>query len=177
LLLQSEVLPQRIQALVETGRRFVAVAAGDYHALALTDTGVVYGWGHGDANGHRQEQRTPQQVAALAGQRITLVYAQDVSSCAVMENGELYTWGRDGLHLGHGHARTKLTPTRVEALRRVKVAAVAISNGHTLAADTDGVVWGFGERAAIGLGDADRPPGKHVVQPTPIPNLRVRTLP
>jgi len=65
----------------------------------------------------------------------------------------------------------------VEALRRVKVAAAAICDTHTLVAGEDGVVWGFGDRAALGLGEANATPGQLVVQPTPIPNLRVRTLP
>jgi len=176
----SEVLPRRIEAQAETGLRFVAVAAGNCHALALTEEGHVYGWGDGRANGHGQEQRTPQLVTALAGARVTLVYAQSFSSCIVTEKGELYTWGRgshNSFHLGHGVAALQKMPKRVEALSGVTVAAAAVGDRHTLVAGEDGVVWGFGERAALGLGEADAPPGDSVVQPTPIPNLRVRTLP
>ena len=179
-LFTSEVLPRRIEALTETGRRFVAVAAGQDHSLALTEEGHVYGWGDGLANGHGQEQRTPQRVVALAGVRVLLVYARDSASCAVTERGELYTWGDGDLtsfNLGHMVDAPQPTPKRVEALSRVKVAGAAICETHTLAAGADGVVWGFGERTALGLGEADTPPGDFVVQPTPIPNLRVRTLP
>jgi len=186
----GEVLPRRIEALAETGRRFVAVAAGHHHTLALTEKGQVYGWGDGYANGHGQNQRTPQRVAALAGESVKLMYAQSFSSCVVTEKGELYTWGDGSLnsfHLGHGVAARQPTPKRVGALSRVKVAAAAVGDSHTLVADEDGVVWGFGQRAALGLGEADSPSGDSadedsedegcVVQPTPIPNLRVRTLP
>ena len=176
----SEVLPRRIEALAETGRRFVAVAAGKDHALALTEEGLVYGWGDGRANGHGHEQRTPQLVAALAGVRVLLVYAHACSSCAVTEKGELYAWGEgdyNSFNLGHGVAAPQLTPKRVEALSGVKVAAAAVGFRHTLVAGKNGVVWGFGERAALGLGEADAPPGYNVVQPTLIPNLRVRTVP
>jgi len=167
------VLPRRIQALAETGRRCVAVDAGDYHALALTDEGEVYGWGHGFASGHGNDLRTPQpqRLAALAGERVKLVSARGSSSCAVTENGELYTWGCSGFNLGHGVDSPQQTPKRVEALRRakVKVATAAICDTHTLVADKDGVVWGFGKRAALGLGDAVPP---WVSQPTPIPTTR-----
>ena len=177
----SEVLPRRIEALAETGRRFVAVAAGHYQALALTEEGQVYGWGHWSANGHAQDQCTPQLVTALAGVRVLLVYAQGLSSCAVTEKGELYTWGGGGRFnnrlLGHGVAAPQLTPKRVEALSCVKVAAASMSDAHTLVAGADGVVWGFGERAVLGLGVADAPPRAFVAQPTSIPNLRVRILP
>jgi len=176
----SEVLPRRIEALAETGRRFVAVAAGKFHSLVLTEEGHVYGWGLGSANGHGQDQPTPQLVTALAGIYVLLVYARDSSSCAVTEKGELYTWGFDypnSFNLGHGVAALQFTPKRVEALSGVKVAAAAIRGSHTLVAGADGVVWGCGRRTPLGLGEADAPPGDIVVQPTPIPNLLVRTLP
>ena len=186
----SEVLPRRIQTLAETGRRFVAVAAGEYHAMALTEEGHVYGWGDGIANGHGHDQHTPQLVTALAGEPVQLVYAGNISSCAVAGKGELYTWGCGfSFNLGHRVATIHPTPKRVEALSRVKVAAAAVGESHTLVAGEDGVVWGFGQRAVLGLGEADAPPGDSededsedeiwgcVLQPTPIPNLRVRTLP
>jgi len=176
----SEVLPRRIEALTDTGRRFVAVAVGDCHSLALTEEGQVYGWGQRRANGHGQNQRTPQLVTALAGIRVTLVYAKGYCSCAVTEKGEIYTWGEgflNSFNLGHGVAAPQPTPTRVEALSHVKVVAAAVGSRHTLVAGEDGVVWGFSQRAALGLGEADAPPGDFVVQPTPIPNLCVRTLP
>jgi len=186
----SEVLPRRIKALAETGRRFVAVAAGACQSLALTEEGHVYGWGRGRANGHGQEQRMPRRVTALAGVRVLLVYANECSSCAVTERGELYTWGAadtNSFHLGHMVDVPQPTPKRVEALSHVKVTAAAIGNGHTLVAGEDGVVWGFGQRNALVFREADEPPvdsedediddERCVVQPTPILNLRVRAVP
>ena len=175
--LGAEVLPRRIEALTETGRRFVAVAAGYHHSLALTEEGQVYGWGTDLANGHGQERRTPELVTALASESVSRLYAQGNSSCVVTEKGELYTWGFGGLHLGHGVTTSQLTPKRVEALGHVTVAAAAISGNHTLVADKDGGLWFFGKRSAFGLGDVAAPLAGDMVQPTPIPNLRVRTAP
>jgi len=175
----SEVLPRRIEAQAETGRQFVAFPAGQ-HSLALTEEGLFYGWGDGRTNGHGQEQRTPRQVAALADVRVSLVYAQGHSSCAATQKGRLYTWGQgysNSFNLGHGVAASQPTPKRVEALSGVQVAAAAIFGTHTLVAGEDGAVWAFGQRAVLGLGEADAPPGDNVVLPTPIPNIRVRTLP
>jgi len=175
---EDEVLPRRIKALAETGRRFVAVAAGDHHALALTEEGELYGWGDGGANGHGREERTPQRVAALIGQRVKLVYAHGSASCAVTEKGELLTWGGyiDVGHIGHRVQGTQIEPTRVDGLSGVKISAVAMGYAHTLAADADGVVWAFGTRSTLGL-DATRPdPDSLVLTPTPIPTLRVRVL-
>jgi len=173
--LESEVLPRRIEALAQTRQRFVAVAAGYCHALALTEEDELYRWGDGDANGHGREERTPQRVAALIGQRIKLVYALDSVSCAVTEKGELFTWGYSNDY-DLGHAGPLATPTRVVGLRGVEVAAVAICGTQTLAADADGVVWAFGCCSALGLFASVTVASVFVRTPTPIPALRVRVI-
>jgi len=88
---EAEVLPRRIEALAQTGRRFVAVAGCGSHALALTEEGELYGWGTARANGHGREERTPRRVAALVGQRVRLMDTGYAASCAVTEKGELFT--------------------------------------------------------------------------------------
>ena len=174
--LEAEVLPRRIAALAQTGRRFVAVAVGDWHALALAEGGDLYGWGRGDANGHGQNEPTPLQVPAFVGQRVKLVCTSAISSCAGMEEGELFTWGSGGEcgQLGHGDGERQQMPKWVEGLSRVKVASAATSYTHTLVADEDGVVWAFGDGPVFGLGDPDAAPQGRVWQPTPIPTPRVR---
>jgi len=173
---EAEVLPRRIEALTQTGRRFVAVAAGEAHALVLTEEGELYGWGHEWANGHGREERTPRRVAALIGQRVKLVNAGPAASCAVTEKGDLFTWSGDGsqYNLGHGVDTPQATPKRVEALSGARVAAVAIGRLHTLAVDEDGVVWAFGLRSVLGLDDPNPEDDAFVKTPTPIPTLRVR---
>ena len=173
---EAEVLPRRIEALALTGRRFVAVAAGSFHALALTEKGELYGWGRGRGTGHGGDDPTPQRVTALIGQPVKHVHSGSDSSCAVTEKGELYTWGDSGDgQLGHGDDSAQQTPKRVEGLDGVKVAAAAVCYTHTLVADEDGVVWAFGLRSALGLdGDPDLTSRERVWNPTLIPTLRVR---
>ena len=102
--LETEVLPRRIDGLTQTKRRFVAVAAGYHHALALTEEGELYEWGRETVDGCGRVEPTPHQVTALVGQRVKLVCAGALASCAVTEEGELYTWGYGGLGgLGHGN--------------------------------------------------------------------------
>ena len=185
--LTSVELPRRIEILAQTGRRFVAVAAGDRHVLALTEEGELYGWGHEEANGHGSGvahlgedhyERTPHRVEAFGRERVKLVDAWNVFSCAVTEKGELFTWGRTTIYknLGHGDEGPRNEPKRVEGLSGVKVAAVAIGSTHWLAADEDGVVWAFGQRSALGLGYSGPEASAFVLPPTPIPTLRVRVL-
>jgi len=175
--LEVEVLPRRIEALALTGRRLVAVAAGLFHALALTEEGELYAWGHPSPSGHGPNQTLqaiPRQVAALAGERVRHAAAGHTSSCVVTEKGELFTWGSGEFgHLGHGSATGEWMPKRVEGLRGVTVVAADISGGHTLVVDEDGGVWAVGLRKAAGLSDSDEPQGP-VLQPTQLPALRVR---
>jgi len=168
--LEAEVLPRRIEALARKGRRVVAVAAGGFHALALTGEGELYGWGDASANGHGRVKLTPRRVAALIGERVKLMDARHDASSAVTEKDELFTWSSDGSYynLGHGVDTPQATPKRVEGVGGARIAAVAIGGYHTLAADEDGVVCAFGQSLALGFDDLD------VWTPTPIPALRVR---
>jgi len=174
---ESELVPRRIEALALTRRRFVAVAAGQCHALALTEEGELYewGWAHNEARGYRRGQCTPHRVAALIGQRVKLINAQSTCSCAVTEKGELFTWGKC-YEYNLGYEGSQASPTRVAGLIGVEVAAVAIGGTHTLATDPDGVVWVCGLRSALGLGVSGPEDSTAVSTPTPIPTLRVRVL-
>jgi len=174
--LVSEVQPRRIEALAQTRRRFVAVAAGDCHAFALTEEGWLNGWGDAEANGHGREELTPKRIAALIGQRVKLVNAQGCASGAVTEKGELFTWGESSVRGNLCHRGPQGTPMRVEGLSGVEVAAVAIGRMHTLAAAADGVVWAFDQRLASGLDASGLSTSGPVPTPTPIPTLRVRVL-
>ena len=172
----AEVLPRRIEGLWQTGRRFIAVAAGYTHALALTEEGELYGWGCRVANGHGRDETTPHHVTALVGQRVKHVDAGGLKSCAVTEMGELYTWGTGASGtLGHGDEEDQLAPKRVEGLNGVKVAATAVCQSHTLMADEDGVVWAFGDRMSMDVDDPDATLlNVRCTIPAPIPSLRVR---
>jgi len=175
----AEVLPRRIEALTQTGSRFVTVAAAGRQALALAEEGDLYGWGVRISDGHGRNEPIPHLVAAFVGQRVKHVHAGAVSSCAVTETGELYTWGHSERgQLGHGDVERQQTPKRVEGLSGVKVAAAAMCYTHTLVANEDGVVWAFGDRSALGLGVADTDTDENVqddvLEPAPISTLRVR---
>jgi len=146
--LESVVLPQRIEALAQTGRWFVALAAGSHHALALTEEGELYGWG-----------KIPCLAVTENGELYSWSYAHDYTN-----------------HLGHWINALQKSPKRVKGLSGVKVAAVAMYYTHTLVAGEDGVVWGFGLRCALGLDDEPAGFEEVVERPVAIPVLRVRAL-
>jgi len=98
----------------------------------------------------------------------------------VTEDCEVFSWSYfadDMNHLSHGVDALQRRPKRIEGLIGVKVAAAAMCPTHTLVADEDGVVWGFGHRCALGLDDLPPAPeglDPGVEHPTPIPALRMR---
>ena len=83
------------------------VSVGEYHMVALTDSGNVYTWGKDRAPqlGHTNAQQGyPNAVELPGGARATRVAAGRQQTCAVSKDGEVYTWGI-GFEGALGHFR------------------------------------------------------------------------
>jgi alpha-tubulin suppressor-like RCC1 family protein len=156
------LLPREIKALC--GIDVASVCAGQSHILALTYTGGVYSWGEGDhyqALGHgtagSRVDMVPQRIEALRGVRVRCIAVGAWHSCAVTEAGHMYTWGL-GVSgaLGNTNYEDKTRPKRVKMLYDKGVFAVGVVAGteHTLVANADRAVWGFGSLNAIGVGES-----------------------
>lgn len=85
-----------------TKDRFVDVACGFGHCLALTETGRVYTWGinmKGQLGlGDIKPRYQPSEMELANGHAIAKVYASDNSSACITEQGTLYTWGSGRYH-------------------------------------------------------------------------------
>ncbi len=149
-----------------------AIAAGDSHALALTDDGAVVSWGwnfHGQlGTGTRDERFRPGFVVGLAAPAVAIAAAHH-HSLALLEDGRVTAWGGswgDPLQLGDGARTTRLAPVRVAGLSNV----VAIAAGeHNFALDVGGGAWAWGRNWKGALGD-----GTTTDRATPV---RVTALP
>jgi alpha-tubulin suppressor-like RCC1 family protein len=165
---ELQLLPKEVEALRGVG--VATVSVGWQHVLALTYTGGVYSWGQGrPALGHgtsfggdtsglvtalgEPPTQLLKRIEALRGVRVRCIAAGHSLSCAVTDEGHVYTWGRDLTGaLGHMGFEDEPLPRRVQALHDNGVFAVGVAAGrnHTLVADADGAVWGFGCLNAIG---------------------------
>ncbi|KND88525.1 Protein pim1 [Tolypocladium ophioglossoides CBS 100239] len=142
------------------GTRFVQVAAGDSCSFALTDHGLVYGWGTFrdaagkeqfgyDANGEFIKwQKTPLQIRGLG--TITQIACGANHALALDVKGNIWGWGaHEQNQLGHrlfGRHHDKiqhLTPRRVEVCRN-KAKYIASGEYHAFAIDKKDNVWAWG---------------------------------
>jgi alpha-tubulin suppressor-like RCC1 family protein len=171
---QHQPSPKRVEALRDI--RVSSALTGRVHALALTEDGLVYAWGHNLdrsllGNPHAEEELLPKPIEALRGVRVDSIAVGDHRSYAVADTGELWAWGFDGdidsdPPLGHGEKKDCPIPKLIGSLHGIKVDAVAAECYHTLAWADDGSVYTWGlwiaeVRGAPGLSlsvsDAENP--------------------
>ncbi|CAI5705912.1 unnamed protein product [Peronospora effusa] len=166
----SSLYPSRVMDL----QNVAAVACGREHTLALTRKGRVFSFGAGLGgrlgNGLETDEGQPFAVSGMEGYRITAIDAGECHSCALSNEGDVFTWGLGSSGaLGHGNRDNCLKPRKLECLwtrsPHVKcdgdnltraesvVAFIACGSYHTLAATSDGELYGWGDATAGQLGD------------------------
>ena len=149
-----------------------AVACGGSFNLALSQTGVVYAWGSGGAEGGLlgsgdalAEATQPIPVdrsGALAGKDVAKISAGVRHSLALTTDGSLVAWGRnfEG-QIGVGSLppyQTALAPVLVSgsgSLAGKQVAQCAAGYDFSIVLDTFGGLhaWGDNSNGGLGLGD------------------------
>jgi alpha-tubulin suppressor-like RCC1 family protein len=143
-----------------------AIAAGDYHTVALKGDGTLWAWGR---NGHGQlgegsttDRAAPVHVTGLSG--ITAIAAGDNHTVALKGDGTVWAWGRNSHgQLGDGGTTNRSAPVHVAGLSGIT--AIAAGGCHTVALRTDGTVWTWGWNGDGQLGDGrttDRSAPVHV---------------
>ena len=140
--------------------RVVAVAAHTMHSLALSADGAVFAFGQGRCGklGHGGEatEWRPRRVVALEHEHAVGVAAGQQHSLVLTREGGVYSFGSGFAgKLGHGDRSNRLLPRLVEALRGVKVAAVAAGSYHSLVV-AEGKAYSFGDGVMGQLGHGDR---------------------
>jgi len=112
------------------GDEFIAIASGDFHAIALKADGSLVGWGAGTTNTgtfpHYGQSIVP------AGNDFIAIAAGDLHSLALREDGSLISWGRNNYGQTNAPAGDFV--------------AIACGGMHSLAIREDGTIaaWGAG---------------------------------
>lgn len=153
-------LPVQVLAAPLSNGRYVAVAAGGEHALALQADGTLWAWG-ANVSGQLGTGTTgtlPNSTPVMIGsdRDWTAISAGVGHSVALKADGSLWTWGENAVgQLGNGSA---LPGANVTAPVRVggdsDWAAVVAGQFHTIALRRNGTVsaWGANIQGAVGDG-------------------------
>ena len=153
------------------GRTVVAVAAGQYHSLALCSDGTLVGWGDGSfgelGNNSTNSSLVPVTVdvsqadgSALAGRNIVSIGAGQFHSMALCSDGALATWGDNSSgpgQLGVSGIDFSIVPLSINgtaALTGKTVSGIAAGQTHNVALMTDGTLsaWADNSLGQLGVG-------------------------
>jgi alpha-tubulin suppressor-like RCC1 family protein len=127
-----------------------AIAACDFHSMAILDNGTVKAWGQNSGGqigngGNQTPQASPTFVLSAAGVNLTGVKALDggsMHSLALKSDGTVLSWGDDSFgQLGNGLTQS-FYPNPVSTISLISSVAGARFRGHAL--KSDGSVWAWG---------------------------------
>ncbi len=138
-----------------SGVHATAIAAGDYHSLAIGSDGHVYAWGYNTngqlGNGTNTNSDVPVQVGLPAGVTPTAVAGEASASLTLGSDGKVYSWGSND----HGGLGAAGGDSNVPVLVDLPVGATAIGAGqsHGLAIGSNGKLyaWGLNDNGELGV--------------------------
>jgi alpha-tubulin suppressor-like RCC1 family protein len=153
-------VPVNLSAL-PSGVGVTAVATGEYHNLALLNTGEVIAWGWNAfgalGNNTTINSDVPVDVQGLLGAGlltgVTGVAAGWFYSMAVLNTGEVLAWGRNAFgQLGDGNTADSHVPVAVSGLSGVTAVAANAENALALLNTGEVMAWGDGASGQLGNG-------------------------
>ncbi|BDR54908.1 hypothetical protein KIMH_10190 [Bombiscardovia apis] len=162
----DRALPVRVRA--PAGVRFVSVATGYYHSVALGDDGNAYAWGLNISgqlgDGTTTSRALPVKVnagALPAGKRFTAISAGQAHTVALTDKGNIYSWGWNNYgQLGNYSLVSSNTPVKADAGERPyneRYIAVSAGQAYTAAVTDQGNAYCWGDNRWAQLGNTTIP--------------------
>lgn len=146
------------------GRKVAAVAAGQYHTLALCADGTLVSWGYNKygqlGNNSTVSSKVPVLIGtagALSGKRVTAISAGQYHSLVLCSDGSVVSWGLNNYgQLGVSGVSSSSMPLRVDLAGFTsanKVLRISTGSGHSLVFLSDGTLVGWGNNGYGQLGN------------------------
>ncbi len=130
-----------------------AIAAGQYHSLALTNAGAVWSWGSNYlgqlGDGTNTNRHSPVPVVGLSDVTSLAQIGLGLHSMALKMDGTVWAWGASG---ANGSLATLTTPTLIPSL--TDITAIAGGEDFSIALASDGTLrtWGYNWQGQLGNG-------------------------
>ena len=137
-------------------KKFVSVAAGYNHSLAIDTEGYIWSWGSNQYGqlGYGNTEWTCKSGYKIINPEIKFISisAGENYSLAIDETGQLWAWGYNGYgQLGNGTTSNVFTPQKIS--EGTKFVSVEAGGEHTVAVDNKGQVYTWGDNSSGQLGD------------------------
>jgi alpha-tubulin suppressor-like RCC1 family protein len=144
------------------------LCAGRDHGLAVAES-QVYGWGRGTEGqltlGLWIDRNQPVWIPDLS--EVNEVAAGTAHSLALDPNGRVHAWGLNEYgQLGDGSFITPGEPVLPFTDPNVVIDTLAAGSGHSLARDSTGTVWAWGDNRSGQVGNGE--PNDAIPSPVPV---------
>jgi alpha-tubulin suppressor-like RCC1 family protein len=152
----NRMVPVRVNNPAVT--RMVAVSAGQFFSMALDSDGNVWAWGDNGSgqlgDGTTTNRMVPVQVDHTKLTGVVAIAAGLVHSLAIDSTGAAWAWGHNfSGQVGDGTRTDRLAPVRVVDTHLTGVVVIAGGAGQSLAIDSTGAAWAWGNNFEGQLGD------------------------
>ncbi|KAG5974843.1 hypothetical protein E4U55_008002 [Claviceps digitariae] len=186
-----ESIPLPAEGLSHRGLRIAQVAATDNATFALTNSGLVYGWGtfhasdgvYGFLRERIQKRETPNYDGRFQASPVRIEGLRNIKELsagmnhvlALTTSGDVYAWGSGqqaqlGRRLVQRHQYESLTPRMVDLPKKGIVKIFAGFN-HSFALDRQGHVWTWGLNNFGQTGIPATDENLHIGNPTMVQGL------
>lgn len=145
-------VPCRVPAL--EGRQICSIAAGQWHAIAVSDSGAVYSWGIGHqgrlGHGITSQEFKPKRIDALTPHKIVAAACGSFHTAVCSADGTVLCFGDNAA----GQCGVVGQPYYSKAVRvslPTKCCSVSCGREHTVALSVDGDIFAFGSGTQVGV--------------------------
>lgn len=160
---------------VESLEDIKAIAAGEWHTVALKEDGSIWAWGDNEDGqlGDGRVIATNKPVQAIDIEEVVAIASGNCFTVALKQDGTVWGWG---LYFYYDPienvdiAMTSTQPVCKEGIEDVK--AIAAGSDHVVALKEDGTVWTWGRNDYGQLGNGTKVNYNEPVQVTGIEDVK-----
>lgn len=150
--------PTPVQVRMSPGVRFTAITAGNNFSAGLDQDGHAWVWGQNDGGelglGTSGSRSAPVQLILPPGIAFTAINANNSNHTVALDrNGRAWTWGTTTIHNPGLSNLVKSSPTAIAMPVGVVFVTVGGAVNHSLALDSSGLAWAWGDGSNFELGN------------------------